>query len=643
MSWMQNLYLTYENCQANIGAVDEEGHRPLLPICHITAQAQIEIVIDGEGNFRRASIVSKKDSTTIIPCTEESAGRTNNLQNHPLCDKLQYIAGDFVEHGGNVTSVSSQDPKEPYHTYLKDLADWCDSPYAHPKAQAVLAYVQKGTLIRDLVRHKVLFVGEDSKFLDKGEMEREKGVLDIFSLMGNNSQDGAFVRWRIETSDELEPRTWRDPTLWESWIHYYLNQLDTDKDKALCFITGKDQVPTNNNPRYIRREGDGAKLISSNDEANYTFRGRFVNAEQACTVGLEASQKSHYALSWLISRQGYVKGDLAIVAWATSGVDIPQPVDDPLTLLYGDAPEEIDQNINTAQEIAIQLKKRIAGYGMKIGETDKVVVMALDSATKGRLSITYYRELTGSDFLKRVNEWHESCAWLHTYRIIQKKVVPFIGAPAPSDIAEAAYGSRIDDRLRNATISRILPCIIDGQPLPRDLVESTVRRACNRVGLDEYDWNKALSIACSLFRKHSRKEHYNMALDLNRTSRDYLYGRLLALADSLESWALREGEEKRDTNAARLMQRFSERPYSTWRNLELALSPYKARLGSKANGLQRMIDEVIASFKEQDFLSDKRLSGEFLLGYHCQREYLHEKRASAKDTQDSESAQVAAE
>ena len=112
-----------------------------------------------------------------------------------------------------------------------------------------------------------------------------------------------------------------------------------------------------------------------------------------------------------------------------------------------------------------------------------------------------------------------------------------------------------------------------------------------------------------------------MALDLNRKTRDYLYGRLLALAESLEEWALKTANENRPTNAARLMQRFSERPYSTWRTIELALGPYKARLGGKSKKLQRMIDEVIASFNEDDFINDKRLSGEFLLGYHCQREY----------------------
>lgn len=122
-----------------------------------------------------------------------------------------------------------------------------------------------------------------------------------------------------------------------------------------------------------------------------------------------------------------------------------------------------------------------------------------------------------------------------------------------------------------------------------------------------------------------------MALDPNRKTRDYLYGRLLALADSLEDWALNTAGENRETNAARLMQRFSEHPYSTWKTIELALAPYKARLGAKSKKRQRMIDEVIASFDEKDFLSDRRLSGEFLLGYHCQREFLRNAHDHAED------------
>jgi CRISPR-associated protein Csd1 len=256
------------------------------------------------------------------------------------------------------------------------------------------------------------------------------------------------------------------------------------------------------------------------------------------------------------------------------------------------------------------------------------------------MAITFYRELTGSDFLDRVEKWHKTCCWLHGYR--SKGVIDsqtgkkrtlhfrFVGAPAPNDIAEAAYGIRIDDKLRKTTVERIIPCIIDGQKLPRDLVESAVRRASNRIGMEDWDWNKTLSIACALYKKYHEKEDFDMALDEKRDTRDYLYGRLLALADSIEEWAINDSGEKRQTNAARLMQRFADRPYSTWRTLELALGPYKARLGGKSARRQKLISEVIDMFKLDDFISDKKLSGEFLLGYHSQREALWKKRDEEK-------------
>ena len=116
-----------------------------------------------------------------------------------------------------------------------------------------------------------------------------------------------------------------------------------------------------------------------------------------------------------------------------------------------------------------------------------------------------------------------------------------------------------------------------------------------------------------------------MALEEDRGTRDYLYGRLLALADSIEGYALWQADEMRDTTAARLMQRFADRPFSTWRNIELALTPYKSRLRTSEKGSrflwkrEKLLDQIQCRFQANDFTSDRALSGEFLLGYHCQR------------------------
>jgi CRISPR-associated protein Csd1 len=289
---------------------------------------------------------------------------------------------------------------------------------------------------------------------------------------------------------------------------------------------------------------------------------------------------------------------------------------------------------DAGQAFAQRLNLALRGYRSQLGPADGIVVMGLDSATPGRMAITYYRELTGSEFLDRIEHWHADHAWNQNFGSDKH----FVGSPAPHDIAEAAYATRIgesgelrlDEKLRRIAIERLLPCVIDGQPVPRDLVESVVRRASHRVGFKRREWEKILGIACGLFRGSFKNEGYDMALENDRHSRDYLYGRLLALAENIESYALTTAESNRETNAARMMQRFADHPASTWRNLELALTPYKARLNASDKGKgflvkrMKLLDEIMGMLEADDYLKDSKLSGEFLLGYHCQRQAMYQ-------------------
>lgn len=132
-----------------------------------------------------------------------------------------------------------------------------------------------------------------------------------------------------------------------------------------------------------------------------------------------------------------------------------------------------------------------------------------------------------------------------------------------------------------------------------------------------------------------------MSLEEDRTTRDYLFGRLLAIAENIESHALFLAKEKRDTNAAKLMQRFADHPCSTWRSIELALTPYKTRLRANRPGVlvkrEKLLDAVIGMFTGGDFTNDNKLSGEFLLGYHCQRSALWSKTGTEIETEESKS------
>jgi CRISPR-associated protein Csd1 len=54
--------------------------------------------------------------------------------------------------------------------------------------------------------------------------------------------------------------------------------------------------------------------------------------------------------------------------------------------------------------------------------------------------------------------------------------------------------------------------------------------------------------------------------------------------------------------------------------------------------MEKLHDEVVSGFLGDDFLNDSKLSGEFLLGYHCQRQILNpSKTDSASPTEESPS------
>ena len=97
MSWMEELYQVYERHQDRIGY--EKTHDAiLLPIYHSTANAQVEVTIDAEGNFRSAKTVDKEDAVTINPCdhglcgTQQRDRPSSSLrQAHLYCRRLSKL------------------------------------------------------------------------------------------------------------------------------------------------------------------------------------------------------------------------------------------------------------------------------------------------------------------------------------------------------------------------------------------------------------------------------------------------------------------------------------------------------------------------------------------------------------------------
>lgn len=193
---------------------------------------------------------------------------------------------------------------------------------------------------------------------------------------------------------------------------------------------------------------------------------------------------------------------------------------------------------------------------------------------------------------------------------------------------------RPSDKVVKGVMERMLPCVLDQRKIPLDIIKSAVMRASNPQFLVRpWEWEQTLSVACALVRNLYEQEEFTVALDVNCKDRDYLFGRMLAVADVLEYRSLKK-DEKRTTNAVRYMSAFQSNPERTWSTIQKAILPYQMSLGEKGNFYRRLIDEIGSAISIEDF-NNQALSGKYLLGYYSQRQDLYTKKEIKEGEQQS--------
>ncbi|TDQ37158.1 type I-C CRISPR-associated protein Cas8c/Csd1 [Aureibacillus halotolerans] len=622
MGWLLNLYKTYEANVSQVGKIEKsrwDKEYTLLPIAHTTQNAHIEVDINEDGTFHSADMIGKVN--TLIPCTDEAASRAGSkIAPYPLHDKLSYVAGDFVAYGGKIKK------EEPFQAYIKQLGNWANSPYATNKVKSIYHYLKKGSLIKDLVDEKVLFLDQNNQLIEKWTSDYEplQGEKPSIFTAVTGGQESAFVRFNVRIGHT--PDVWTDKEMFDSFIAFYNETLgETD----LCFVTGEQQPSTERHANKIRHAADKAKLISANDTSGFTYRGRFKTSKEAVGISYDVSQKAHNALKWLIQKQGKTIDDRVFLVWGSDNEQLPAPDDDPYDFFQDDDDEQ-DVIANTLYLYANEVAKAIDGYKSDLETKADVSIMILDSATTGRMAVLYYRSMEKELYLNRLKAWHAKCYWAHRHRKKDNTRIQFYGAPATKDIAFAAYGPRASDKIVKGLMERMVPCIVDGRTVPTDILRSAFQRASSPQSMETWEWEKTLSIACALL---NVKEGLDVSLDYELKDRSYLFGRLLAIADVLERRALGR-EETRATNAIRYMNSFSKHPERTWKTIQESLQPYQARLGTKATYLSRLIDEVGTMIAIEDF-NNQPLTGKYLHGFYSQRQELYKKKADVSEDQEN--------
>ena len=100
------------------------------------------------------------------------------------------------------------------------------------------------------------------------------------------------------------------------------------------------------------------------------------------------------------------------------------------------------------------------------------------------MAVLYYRNMDKEQYFNRLTQLVFHMCMAHRYfKDSDGNYVPFYGAPAPKDIAFAAYGPRVSDKIVKGLMERMLPCIIDEKKIPLDIVTWAFNRASNPVSM----------------------------------------------------------------------------------------------------------------------------------------------------------------
>lgn len=578
MGILQQAYLTYNAIEKeHMGIYSAEHREPLCPVSHIITAAQIEITLDSEGNFLRATAVDKSEPKIIIPATEESAGRTSAPCAHPLCDNIAYLSG--------------LDP-EKYDLYASQLTKWEKSTFGHPKVTAVLRYIQKQSLYDDLQNYGL--VPDNYEALE----DKEKKKVDKL-----------FIRWRIsDPFGDAPEECWKDRSLFRSFTDYYAQQKD---GSAFCMASGAESALALQHPKGIVAINGNAKLISANDNSGFTYRGRFSEDWQAATVSYEVSQKAHAALRWIIANQGEILGGRTFICWNPEGVPM-RSIKSPLH------PNGIA--FKRPSDYRAALKKTLLGAKEELPEDAKAIIASFDAATPGRLSLTYYNELPASDFLDRLHDWDRNCCWWRGGKIC---------SPNLQAIVSCAYGTErngwleTDERVMAQQFQRLVSCRVDRAKMPSDIVRRLANRASTPQIYSEKNWRQIVYTACAAIQKY--EEENIMEWPLDKKDRSFQFGRLLAVMERAEADYYYLTGEDRQTNAIKSLASFKQTPWSVFVRVDERLkNAYLPRL--KDNNLwmrQRYyklcgeITNIISTCTDEDV--NAPLNQYYLMGYELQR------------------------
>ncbi len=198
---------------------------------------------------------------------------------------------------------------------------------------------------------------EDNRLLAVYRYIQRGAILSDLRVLGIDDDGGKMVRFSVNGE-----ALFGDRRLIRSHIDFIRSQ---PAETALCCVSGRQAVPCRSHPKRIVSPESSAKLISCSQRNRLVYSGIIRNAEDIFPIGSEESFKAHAVLRRLINDGGIKLQNRVFVAFDKDGKSQPLPL-----------------------------------FGASQNPNGHVTVLCLCEATKGRLSLTFYRTVSAEDYIR---------------------------------------------------------------------------------------------------------------------------------------------------------------------------------------------------------------------------------------------------
>lgn len=626
MSFLNALYNSYVYSTDN-GLVDDHSssNTVLLPIYHTSLKSNgkniIQLSLRKDGSLFKAEMMGE-DEVIVFPVTEDSVARSGkNPASHPLVDKLSYIVSG---------------PGDKHQRYLTEFNSWFDRMSDGPEK------IFLNTIYQFLTSHNVLDQIVDSLY-GMYDYQLEGFTASYTMLEKNKSKQvkidlgDVFVTFVIlEFEGPRNISVTNNVPLHQAYIQYIDN---TESDKGICNISGKLEKITAKHRGLM----GNAKLISVSNNTE-TYRGRFRQGADIIQVGYKTSEKIHLMLKYLLENPNSHKwlGEQEyLINWFSTDVSNDSQIDllKSNPLLFGNADTE-----DATKPVTIQNKE--VGDSLLRGEIrfdadSQYYVGIIDKASNGRISVKYFREMPSSQIIENLKKWQQQYHW---YRFDAEKGQPKQQTPSLYSILTATYGIERDgklvitnDNFKKDQFTKFVTYVIDGGELPHYIIKQLAANIQNRLRYDE-TWDSLLFVALAIL-SHQREEKYTDMLNREKVDRSYLFGRLLAVYEQIESATFAKANKiageptsERLTNAQHFWSAFNRNPATTTQILEEKVKPYEKKLRTSMPGLliklEKEKSEIVNKLHDHFYDNanfNNSLEYDFIFGYQAERKFLFTK------------------